>query len=424
MLGVVLRHWIKVLSAGCFMCMTSVYAQTLKSEQEVLHLFLQSNLSLIAGKANIDIARAQLITAQQLSNPNVSFNASGLGNAQGYSGGYWQQPYDNVLRIEQLIETAGKRPLRISTAELGLQFQDLQFKDLLRALTRDVKQAYYQVVLAQRGVAIYDEILSQLSDIQHANALRWKSGDISETEFRRSELEALKAKTDVEQAHLRLTTNRQLLAELLSHGTEWQLLSVSSVFPKRSLPAQSEQSWVRKAIDQRADLAATATLIQQQEKNVDIAEAQKIPDITAGLQYQHNTSAIVPDSTGIGVSVRVPLWHQYQGEVSTAKASKHAADVAWQLLSVQIKTQVSVALSQFRQKQNVLERYDAEMLSRAKQVRASSVLAYRQGAISLLELLDAEKNYRNTLLEYDQALFDQTAAWLDLMYAVGEEEKL
>jgi len=55
-------------------------------------------------------------------------------------------------------------------------------------------------------------------------------------------------------------------------------------------------------------------------------------------------------------------------------------------------------------------------------VRASSLLAYRQGAISLLELLDAEKNYRNTLLEYDQALFDQTAAWLDLMYAVGEEE--
>jgi cobalt-zinc-cadmium efflux system outer membrane protein len=293
---------------------------------------------------------------------------------------------------------------------------------LLRALTRDVKQAYYQVVLTQRSVAIYDEILIQLSEIQHANALRWKSGDISETEFRRSELEVLKAKTDVEQAHLRLDTNRQLLAELLSHGTDWQSLSVNGVFPKQVLPIKDDQAWVRKAVEQRADLAASATFIQQQEKLVELAEVQKIPDITAGLQYQHNTSAIIPDSTGVGLSVNIPLWHQYQGEVSIAKASKRAADVAWQLLGVQIKTQVSVALSQFRQKQNVLERYDGEMLSRAKQVRASSVLAYRQGAISLLELLDAEKNYRNTLLEYDQALFDQTAAWLDLMYAVGEEE--
>jgi cobalt-zinc-cadmium efflux system outer membrane protein len=80
--------------------------------------------------------------------------------------------------------------------------------------------------------------------------------------------------------------------------------------------------------------------------------------------------------------------------------------------------------SSFLQKQQILSRFDEVMLSRAKQVKASSVLAYRQGAISLLELLDAEKNYRNVLLDYDQALFDQTSAWLDLMYAVGEEGSL
>jgi cobalt-zinc-cadmium efflux system outer membrane protein len=126
----------------------------------------------------------------------------------------------------------------------------------------------------------------------------------------------------------------------------------------------------------------------------------------------------------VGISVTMPLWHRYEGELAIAKANQRVADVAWQQLSVQIKTQVALALSSFLQKQQILSRFDEVMLSRAKQVKASSVLAYRQGAISLLELLDAEKNYRNVLLDYDQALFDQTSAWLDLMYAVGEEGSL
>jgi cobalt-zinc-cadmium efflux system outer membrane protein len=88
---------------------------------------------------------------------------------------------------------------------------------------------------------------------------------------------------------------------------------------------------------------------------------------------------------------------------------------------VQIKTQVTVALAEFKQKQKVLQRFDETVLTKAKQVRSASSLAYRQGAISLLELLDAERNYRNLLIEYKQAQFDQTSAWLDLMYAVGQD---
>jgi cobalt-zinc-cadmium efflux system outer membrane protein len=280
------------------------------------------------------------------------------------------------------------------------------------------------VVLAQNLVTIYDQILTQLSGLESANKLRWQAGDISETELQRSELEVQKAVTDVEQAHLTLASERQQLAQILSHGIDWRTLELEDHFPKVVLPEHSEQEWIKQALLQRADYAATELSIQQKQTDVQSAEALKIPDITLGAQYQHNTTAVIPDSFGLGVSVSVPLWHQYQGEVNKAVADKRAAFVARQQLGVQIKTQVSIALAQVKQKQLVLKRFDDTLLTKAKQVSNASSLAYRQGAISLLELLDAERNYRNTLLEYNQAGFDLTSAWLDLMYAIGQDGQL
>ncbi len=419
-----MRNLFRVVCVSCICISFNATATSIKTEQEVVNLFLQNNLELIAAKMQLDSAHAQQLIAQQYNNPSLSLDVAGLGSAKGYDGDYWQKPYDHVLRIEQLIETANKRQLRITSAALGVSIQDQQFKDLLRALTRDVRAAYYRVVLAQNLVTIYDQILTQLSGLESANKLRWQAGDISETELQRSELEVQKAVTDVEQAHLTLASERQQLAQILSHGIDWRTLELEDHFPKVVLPEHSEQEWIKQALLQRADYAATELSIQQKQTDVQSAEALKIPDITLGAQYQHNTTAVIPDSFGLGVSVSVPLWHQYQGEVNKAVADKRAAFVARQQLGVQIKTQVSIALAQVKQKQLVLKRFDDTLLTKAKQVSNASSLAYRQGAISLLELLDAERNYRNTLLEYNQAGFDLTSAWLDLMYAIGQDGQL
>lgn len=419
-----MRNFLRVVCVSSLCISFNATAMPVKTEQEVVNLFLQNNLELIAAKMQLDSAYAQQLIAQQYNNPNLSLDVAGLGNAKGYGGDYWQKPYDHVLRVEQLIETANKRQLRITSAELGVSIQDQQFKDLLRALTRDVKAAYYRVVLAQNLVTIYDQILTQLKGLESANRLRWQAGDISETELQRSELEVQKALTDVEQAHLTLASERQQLAQILSHGIDWQTLELEDHFPKILLPEHSDQEWIKQALLQRADYVATELSIQQKQTYLQSAEALKIPDITLGMQYQHNITATVPDSLGVGVSVSVPLWHQYQGEVNKATAERRSAFVARQQLGVQIKTQVSIALAQVKQKQQVLKRFDDTLLNKAKQVSNASSLAYRQGAISLLELLDAERNYRNTLLEYNQAGFDLTSAWLDLMYAVGQDGPL
>lgn len=254
-----------------------------------------------------------------------------------------------------------------------------------------------------------------------ANALRWKSGDISETEFRRIELEALKAKTDVEQSHLDLDLSRQKLSEMVSHSLPWHTLAVEDHFPSHDLVITKSTQLLDTALGQRADVQAAALVIQQQDIQLRLSEVLKVPDVVVGAQYVHDASATLRDSVGLGVSLSLPLWHQYQGEIDQARAAKRGSAVAFEQLKKQVQTQVGTSLAQYQQKKHILLRFDQDVIGRATQVRKSSVLAYKQGAISLLELIDAENNYRNTMLSYTQALYDQTAAWLDLMYATGEE---
>jgi cobalt-zinc-cadmium efflux system outer membrane protein len=80
------------------------------------------------------------------------------------------------------------------------------------------------------------------------------------------------------------------------------------------------------------------------------------------------------------------------------------------------------SLAQYEQKERVLQRYNQDLIHRAAQIRASSLIAYQQGAISLLELLDAENNYRSTMLGYTQAQFDLVQAQLSFDYAIGKQE--
>lgn len=403
----------------------SVAAVTPVTEQQVLQIFLNKNLPLLAGQAQIEMAKAELLTAQQFTNPTVSLTVSGIGDQKNWDGGksYWDRPYNNNITLTQLIETAGKRQLRIQGAELGLQAQQLLFEDLLRALKRDVLIVYYQVVKDQLVVQLSNEILEKLNETSRANFLRLKAGDISETEYNRIEVAVLKAKTDADQARLALVQSRQQLAELLVYEIHPEVLNVTNQFPQHARPDFSKTAdWVANALNQRSDVQAADLQVNRQQKQVELAQKQVIPDVELGVQAVHDPSAASRDSVGLGISVSLPLWHQYQGEVAQARADKRLSELALLQLKQQIKTQVLQSLAQYEQKERVLQRYNQELIGRATQIRASSLIAYQQGAISLLELLDAENNYRSTMLGYTQAQFDLVQAQLNFDYAIGKQE--
>jgi cobalt-zinc-cadmium efflux system outer membrane protein len=98
-----------------------------------------------------------------------------------------------------------------------------------------------------------------------------------------------------------------------------------------------------------------------------------------------------------------------------------AAEVALQRVRVQIESDLAVALGNFRAARVLAARYQEGLLDKATGALQTSRFAYQQGAISLLELLDAIRTYGETRNEYYGAVHDYWLAAFALSRAVGTE---
>ena len=121
------------------------------SVDQVLALFYQRNLDLIAAQYNIEQSVADAIIASAIPNPTIGFqllelsrnlnnNASATGCPQNTSCGPAQ-----YYSFSQLIEVAGKRGLRIQSSGFATQAAESDFRDAIRIFSNMVRDTYYQL---------------------------------------------------------------------------------------------------------------------------------------------------------------------------------------------------------------------------------------------------------------------------------------
>jgi cobalt-zinc-cadmium efflux system outer membrane protein len=425
LLGLALVLWLEALPA---IPITPAKNEPLIiTEQQAIALFYQRNLSLIAANLAIEEAQAQEIIAAAIPNPVLGFTISSLSTRMfkgQYSAGSNYFPAISP-QISQLIETAGKRRLRIESSELATEAITFDFKDTIRVLTNAVRHAYYNLLLTQKIAAVASENLDRYQKIIQINAIRLKAGDIAAIEFTRLEVESLKAQSDKDTAQSALNQARANLLLLL--GWPKDALEIVAVEPwPTATPdiAQAKQEQLaQQALQRRPDLQATRLRIQQAEKMVTLAQRLVIPDVTVTAFYQRDPGNYFAESGGVGVSVPLPLFYRQEGEISRAKIGLTNAELALKQSEQQISAELMKALAAWRSADAILHRFEGSVLQRIDALRKAQEFAYGKGAVGLLDLIDAERNYKAMMLDYYSALANRSNAWADLLMAYGEEKK-
>ena len=87
--------------------------------------------------------------------------------------------------------------------------------------------------------------------------------------------------------------------------------------------------------------------------------------------------------------------------------------------SDQVFSDVADAYNSLRSNDEVVHLYSSGYLKQAKDSRDISEYAYKRGAASLLDFLDAERSYRVVQLAYRQALSSYMTSLEQLKEAVG-----
>src|SRR3974390_1265359 len=105
----------------------------------------ERNWDLLAARTGIDSASAQLIVTKEFPNPTLSVSTAKIdptGNGTPTGNGFWNRSYDTIVAVSQLLEVAGKRGDRQTSARAGLAGSRARFFDARRILEQGVTKAY------------------------------------------------------------------------------------------------------------------------------------------------------------------------------------------------------------------------------------------------------------------------------------------
>jgi outer membrane protein, heavy metal efflux system len=401
------------------------------SIEEALALFYQRNLDLIAAQYNIDQSQADAIIAAAIPNPTFGFQLSELSgnlNKGASATGCNQNPGVSCgpaeyLSFSQLIEVAGKRGLRIESSGFATQAAESDFRDAVRIFSNMVRDAYYELLQAQKNRWLMQEIVNHYQTITQANTLRLKSGDISESDFLRVKMEALRAESDLDNAQTAVEQAQANLAVVLRWPDKSLQFEAKDQWPEIQEIGQKlpKEELISKALQLRPDLQADKQRAEQADKELELARRLKYPDVTVTAGYARDPSNNALNSGFVGLSVPLPLFYQYKGEADKAAVNLNQSRLEAEQTELAIRNEVVSSLAAWNSTNKILQRFKDGLLDDARVVRDSSELAYSRGATSVLDFIEAQRSYKIVMHDYYAALINHTNAYYDLAKSLGIE---
>lgn len=392
--------------------------------EDAIRIARERNPTLSAARNGVEVAEAERLGAQLRPNPAVSLMSDNYPLFEPNRPDFWNNQQLTV-RIDQELELAGRRRLRRDSAVAGIAVAEAQWLDQVRRLEFEVRQAYFAVVLAKADVVVAQASLAEIDEVIRLNRSRYEVGEISGGDVRRIQVERLKFVDDQFAAELSLRNARSGLLALLNapdlgvtfdvvERLEWE--GGAQPPPAAASPPLNPLSLRAEALAQRPDLRAAQTEVQRADTETLLQRALRTPNMTVGAGYQRNFSE---DAFVFGVTVPLPLFHRNQGAVARAEAERRqAANLAMAAATV-VLLDVQQAVNTVDVTRARVQYIEREYLQPSRESRDIVLAAYRLGSANLMDYLDAQRAFRDTLRTYNRALYEQRLGLFQLAAATG-----
>jgi len=388
--------------------------------QQVRAKFIATNPTLLAGRLGIEESKAQEVTAYLRPNPQLTAATDYIHPFRSYGALEDAQP---SVSLSYLIERMNKRGLRLETARKGTAVAVSQLADQERTLLFALRSAFIQALqqkavldLARENLAYYDHVLD-------VSAERFRTGDIARIDLDRLQLQRVQYESDVQTAAVNLRTAKIQLLTLLNDRTPVETFDVTGPFDfaEAVLPLPEFRAI---ALETRPDLRAAVQSIDQAKSAQQLAEANASTDPTIGLdvgRFPQSTMPAPSNYAGFSVSIPLRIFDRNQGERLRTKLDISRSERLRDVIEAQAYSDVDSAHAAIVSTVILLKPYKTQYLKQATTVRDTVTFSYQRGGASLLDFLDAQRDYRSVRLAYLNLVGSYLSAAAQLNLAVGRE---
>jgi len=417
-------------SAGSPGADTGVLALTADA---AVRIALERNRDVISARLDLKAVQFDQVAAALYANPILSYQVGNLvigrGNQYAPDSGGPAHPgmfsqTVHAFGISQLIDIWSKRGRRLDVATQNQKVKRLQLEDLFREVAHTVRSAFVDALRAKTQFDFANEVRERYGETLRLSRSRRQAGEISESELRKIELEGLKYQSAVVDATLERDLSRQKLAALMGFDSS---VSLPAEFAPLVVPALARDALqlTQIALENRPDYRAALESRKLADNSVALAHREAYPDLTLGVGFVHSGFEISgdnPNTWSVGASMPLPLFDRNQANIGRAQVHTQQTDNDIQRLALQIKYDVTNAERRFQRADDLLVLYrDGGMLMRAEEALRVAERAYKAGAVSLLEFLEAQRTYLEIRDQYLNAVADYQQSAVDLIHALGRK---
>ncbi|WP_446743064.1 TolC family protein [Silvibacterium acidisoli] len=371
--------------------------------QQAIDMARTKNPTLLSGQQHVTATKANEITAGlrlnptfQLSGQDVSLGADNPSNPYSYAG--------NITRT---FERGQKRRWRLDIAKNTTDITQSQYKDTERQTVLQVKTAFTQMLVAKAALKISTDNLDSYKHTVDLSKARRDAGDISETDFERIDLQLADFESDYDNAKLNLTQASDSLQLLLGVQKPVDNFDITGELDPPPVTTNMQQV-EQEALAARPDYQAALQSIRVADANVKLADADAKVDPTIGGEYERTG---VYNTAGFQVQIPLRIFDRNQGEKERTRYEAQSSRFAEVAARNQVINDVDQAWSAYDTASTLSKRYSGHYLQEAQHVRDNLEFSYRHGGSTLLDYLDALRDYRQINLD---SLNANQQVWLSI----------
>lgn len=348
-----------------------------------------------AWQVRADEARA--LQAGLLPNPALLVEGENLAGSGAFSA---YDAAETTVFLGQLVQLGGKRTKRERVAMLERELSGWDYEAARMDVLTETTRRFVAVLAATRRLELTRDILRVAGESLQATRARVRAGAASAVEEARSRVVVATLDVELTRRELELEAARKRLATSWGGTAPRFTEVVGDLSALRELPSLER---ISRALAENPDLARWATESAKRDAALELARAQAIPDVTAGLGIRHfqetDDAALV-----FGVEVPLPLFDRNQGGREAARAGTHRARSQAHAARLEL-TRALVAThaeaSSAYQNARALER---NVLPQARDAYEGTEDGYRRGLFRLVDVLDAQRTLFEVRSEYVNAL--------------------
>ena len=293
------------------------------------------------------------------------------------------------------------RSARVGAAAAGRDAARFRFAFERAAIRYDIDTTYTHALAALAHAGLSRRTAQAADTLLAMARLRRSVGDVSELDVRLAEINAgqmANAAADDSLASVATVLSVQL-AMGLAADSQTIVLADTLVPPPDTAPPAG-------VAGEPLLVAAAVAQLRSEERSLSLAHRNAFPAPSFQVGVEFGDSGQSGSLPTFGLALPIPLFHRNGGEVAQARAARERAQAELDLARREQHAELERARRTYAVAGARVTR-DRTLLAGADQVAAMSLQAYREGAVPLANVLEAQRLAREALGRY---VDDMTAA--------------